>query len=275
MRANNFDFYQQLLYYGEYDSTTNSSEYHCSVQPKFDPIATNDYLSEFRMRYKLERFFDKNESCMVNNLLSWTHEILMQSSYVENTINYSTSIDLIETSKQQKKRLNCYCHAYVLRDALQSFNIRVRMVYCLPINCDYLGNHVVVEYYSAQENSWILLDPMYNLFLTDCAGHKLNLFTFRQHLIGNIPIKIIDNNRFKHIVSTTKQNSTKHIDYITMMLPLMVVLQYEDIAKDRIHEYRLIPKRYLLPNASMTDGNTTYTSNYTLFYQCEGAKTYV
>lgn len=265
MKINNYRYYEQLLYYAEYDSTEND-HYSCCNVPVFGQSASTSYLSIFRDRYNLERFSSLNESILINNLLCWTYEVLLQTSYIENTISYSNSIDLIETSKKEKKCLNCYCHAYVLRDALQCFNIKSRIVYCLPINCDYYGNHVVVEYFSLQDNCWVLLDPTYNLILTDDAGHKLNLLTLRQSIIDRKPVRMISSDRFRKIGNDSVPAHDRLASYMNMMIPIMIVLQYENIGVDGYLEYRLIPKNYLLPKQSVIVDNTIYISDYTLLY---------
>ena len=265
MKINNYGYYEQLLYYAEYDSTENDNNSYCKI-PVFGQSASTSYLSIFRDKYNLERFFSPYESILINNLLCWTYEVLLQPLYIENTISFSNSIDLIETAKKEKKCLNCYCHAYVLRDALQCFNIKSRIVYCLPINCDYYGNHVVVEYFSLQNNCWVLLDPTYNLILTDDAGHMLNLLTLRQNIINSNPVRMISIDRFGKISNNNVPAHDRLAGYINMMIPIMVVLQYENIDDDGYLEYRLIPKRYLLPKQSVVVDNTIYISDSKLLY---------
>lgn len=265
MKINNYGYYEQLLHYAEYDSIENADHRSCEI-PTFGQSASTSYLSRFHDRYNLERFTSPHESTLINNLLRWTYEVLLQPSYIENTISYSNSIDIIETAKKQKKCLNCYCHAYVLRDALQCFNIKSRIVYCLPINCDYFGNHVVVEYFSLQDNCWVLLDPTYNLILTDDEGHKLNLLTLRQSIINCKPVSTISSHRFEKISKDSVPLRDRLASYINMMVPIMVVLQYENIGVGGSLEYRLIPKHYLLPKQSVSVDNIVYISDYKLLY---------
>ena len=257
-------YFEQLCYYSDY---YEKNDYPPRDYLFFGQHNADQYLTHFTQKYNLSRYITNNQDTTVANLLRWTYEVLLHQDYVENTVLYANSLDMIEFSKANKVTLNCYCHAYIFRDALQSVNISARLVYCLPINCSFKGNHVVVEYYNNVEDRWILADPTYNIFISDQNNRFLSLLEFRNNIISRKIIGIIDNNRFSKIQISTVDYSLTTNSYISMMIPLLVVLQYENITAHGITQYRLIPKRYLLPKVSLTEDNISYVHSYTLLYE--------
>lgn len=264
MGSESYNFFDQLCFFADYCNTnsaaTLSLNERCGIA--FEKIEDDVYLSDFRNRYHLNKYVKDTDEDTVRHILRWVFEILLNHVYVENTICYTSSTDMIQNARQNRINLNCYCHAYVLRDALQSVGIVARLIYCLPINCDYFGNHVVVEFFDQCKKRWILIDPTYNILFSDCSGNLLNLIAFRKRIINKEDIAIIDNNRF---FALNKNDDKLFLGYLEMIVPLLIVLQYESVSKKRIKQYRLIPEKYMLPQQQI-NGDITYLNSYDNLY---------
>lgn len=264
MGSKSYDFFDQLRFFAGYYNTNSSDTLRLNGQCgiPFENIEDDVYLNDFRKRYCLDKYVKDTDEDTVRYILRWVFEILLHHSYIENTIHYTSSMDMIQKARQSRINLNCYCHAYVLRDALQSVGIAARLIYCLPINCDYFGNHVVVEFFDRRKRQWILVDPTYNIMFSDCGGNLLNLIAFRNEIITHRDVVIIDNNRF----STLNRNRDElFLEYLNMIVPLLIVLQYESVSQKKIKYYRLIPEKYMLPQQQF-NGDIVYLNSYDNLY---------
>lgn len=264
MGSESYNFFDQLCFFADY-CNTNSAETlslneQCGIA--FENIEDDMYLNDFRNRYRLNKYVKNTDEDTVRNILRWVFEMLLNHVYVENTISYTSSTDMIQNARQNRINLNCYCHAYILRDALQCVGIVARLIYCLPLNCDYFGNHVVVEFFDRCKKQWIMVDPTYNILFSDCSGNLLNLISFRKKIIKQEDIVIIDNNRFSAL---TKNSDELFLRYLEMIVPLLIVLQYESVSEKRIKYYRLIPEKYMLPQQQI-NGDITYLNSYNNLY---------
>lgn len=263
------EIHRQLMYYGEYKSSDQSDEMHSHkmVSICFHQYETNKYLKDFRVKYKLDRFILSDETSTVENILRWTYEVLLHNGLVCYTFSYENSMDIIEKAKKENITPNCYCHAYVLRDALNSIGIQARIIYCLPINCSYYGNHVVTEYYSEQFKKWILIDPTYCVCICGTENEKLNLVEFRNAIVKSENVTVICRNRFHQISKEEAYNGEITQEYLKMIIPLLVVIQYENGSSHSISEYRLIPANYLLPSSTMGEDGITYLYDVNALYE--------
>ncbi|MBQ8392454.1 MAG: transglutaminase domain-containing protein [Clostridia bacterium] len=260
----NKQFLKQLKFYSNYETDKRN---HIIKPLKFTCEDNKEYYAEFRVKYKLDRFINANDDeDTVKKILRWTYEILLHSTYYENTINYKSSIDIIEFSRANKLCLNCYCHSYVLKDALCSVGITARLVYCMPINGDYYGNHVIVEYYSKNHQKWIFVDPTYNVLFTNKRGVPVSLLEFRENIIKNRKNLIVINNRIQPFSSEIKRREL-YRGYCEDIIPLLVMLQYERITEESEVEYiRLVAVNYCIKNKEKKIDNYIYTSLTGLLY---------
>lgn len=260
-----YNYFEQLKYFAAYcdDSIDDMGKFDGCNEILFDNLQIDSYLHDFRLKYSLNRFMTDNEEEIVFRIVRWVFEILLHTDYAADMIDYNNSKDMITKSRNDKVKLNCYCHAYILRDALQSVGIITRIVYCLPINCDYFGNHVVVEYFSNSQNKWILVDPTYNVFFADHKGNLLNIVELRKKVISCEEIVIVDNNRFTF---KNKHKGIELCDYLKMIIPILIVLQYESVSGHCIHHYRLLPCRYLVPVQEIEIDSISYIHSYKSLY---------
>lgn len=252
-----YDYFEQLCFFADYQpkNEINTSNLDGENGIIFGNKESETYLESFRTEYGLDKFVSGNEVETVCRMARWVFEILLHSKYVEGTIDYVDSKDMIRKSRDDRIDLNCYCHAYILRDALQSVGIISRLIYCLPISCDYYANHVVVEFFCRCQNRWILVDPTYNVFFTDKDGTLLNIVQFRRKIIDQEDICVKNNSRF---VFENRSDEEILLTYIKMMMPILVVLQYESICRHNIHHYRLIPDKYLLSYQQIKQDSISY-----------------
>ena len=84
----------------------------------------------------------------------------------------------------EKGGIECRGLSLLLSEMLRLAKIEAKPIMCIsakePAEC-----HVVVHAYSPSLNQWIMLDPTYNLMLTDEEGHYLDLPGLRSALINN------------------------------------------------------------------------------------------
>ena len=264
MKTKQWDYLAQLQLFANYRARDQETDCDNCKPIQFCQYESNNYLNSFRNKYGLDRFITGNDDQTARGIMRWVFEVLLHSNYAENTIQYDDSNDMIAKSKKSRVTLNCYCHAYILRDALQSAGIVSRLVYCLPLNCDFLGNHVVVEYYSNNLKQWVLADPTYNINLVDDHGGLLDLVTFRKRIINQELIFIVDNNRF--VENNNRSRNQTLAGYINMMVPILVVLQYESTVGYHIHNYRLIPDKYLIPSQQINTESMSYIYSFAPLY---------
>lgn len=262
-------FRRQLMYYAEYKSSSRNDEIYSpkAMDICFRQFETNRYLNDFRIKYKLDRFILNDETGTVENILQWTYEILLHSGLICYTFLYENSMDIVEKAKKENITPNCYCHAYVLRDALNSIGIQARIIYCLPLNCSYYGNHVIAEYYSDKFKKWILIDPTYCAFIYGTESERLNLAELRNAIIKNENVTVICRNRFHKIFKKEANNDEITQEYLKMILPLLVVTQYENGPSYCAREYRLIPANYMLPSSTMMEDGITYIYDVDELYE--------
>lgn len=233
----NYTYFDQLLYYSEYYNKQ-------SKLINFFQITDREYLCLLFKQYHLEKLIKPQESMTISSAIQWVYELLLQKNYYEDTINFKNTIEMIEFSKNKKYTLNCYCHACLLKDVLNSIGFYSRIIYCLPIDCNFYGNHVILEYYSQEHQKWVMVDPTYNYIFYNCNGKPISLIEFRNCIISKQEIIIKNNNRFAKSAAPIHQSNLKTFDYKQMMLPLLIVLQYEQKSLITV-QYRLVSKRYL------------------------------
>lgn len=175
--------------------------------------------------------------------LRWVWEKLSFNDVYENTPNYDNLIQFIKFACKNKKSLNCYMRANILFELLHNFRIPARLIYFLPLNFSYNGNHVVVEAYITKINKWVLIDPSFNVYFKNHNNQLLSAVELKELILNNKDVVICDNSRFKSlqrdIISLKKY-------YINMIIPLLGVLQFQG-KKDIEQFIRLTEVTYYLP----------------------------
>ncbi|MDR0532225.1 MAG: transglutaminase-like domain-containing protein [Oscillospiraceae bacterium] len=92
------------------------------------------------------------------------------------------AMDLLGWAFGSKKNgLNCKHLSIVLSECLLAVGIQARVLYCYP-KVYKNDNHVVVEVWLSEEERWIMLDPSWEIFLSDEAGKILGVREIRELL---------------------------------------------------------------------------------------------
>lgn len=200
---------------------------------------SSNILNEFNLGY----MYSSSKWELIKRCLRWVWEKFAFNNAYEDTPCYEDLIQLIRKSCLDRISLNCYLRATILTELLHNWNIPARLIYCLPINCSYNGNHVVVEAYVEEFKRWIMVDPSYNIFFSNDKTVLLSLVEFKKLLLNQEHVSINYNNRFTKM----KSKLVNKEEYLDMIVPLLGVLQYQ-MNSDNYQFIRLIPRLYVLPN---------------------------
>ena len=195
---------------------TDSSELSCNW---YDTSYSYNIAEAFNVSCS-----EKSEWETVKKSLRWVWEKLAFNDFYENTPDYDNLIQFIEFACKNKKSLNCYMRAIILLELLHNFDIPARLLYFLPLNFSYNGNHVTVEAYIKKMNKWVLIDPSYNVFFKNINNVLLSGVELRESVLNNEDVVICDNSRFKF---SQRDIGKLNKNYFDMIIPLLGVLQFQ------------------------------------------------
>lgn len=201
---------------------------------------------ELYEKMNIVRFVNEDEFVTAKKLMNYVFEIMTHKRKEEDTLNNYDSMQYIMYARSKHVSLNCYTRSYILRDLLHSCGLPARMIYCLPLNCDYNGNHVVVEVYIERYKKWIMLDASYDLFFLSEDKTPLSLIEIKDSIEKERRITIFRNNRFEFY----NNNQIDDEEYYDMITPLLKVLQYENNSGG-IKYIRLVQRGYKLPFSNL------------------------
>lgn len=117
------------------------------------------------------------------NLLSWISSHIYHYGNYDNHVK-NTAMDLFDYAfdKGINCGINCRSLSLALTECLLAIGIKTRTVYILPFSPYDFDNHVVSESWIKELNKWVMLDPTYNLYVSDKEGIPLGVVELRQKL---------------------------------------------------------------------------------------------
>jgi transglutaminase-like putative cysteine protease len=117
------------------------------------------------------------------NLLGWISSHIYHYGNYDNHVK-NTAMDLLEYAfdKGINCGINCRSLSLALTECLLAIGIKARTVYILPFSPYDFDNHVVCEAWIKELNKWVMLDPTYNLYVSDKEGTPLGVVELRQKL---------------------------------------------------------------------------------------------
>lgn len=131
-------------------------------------------------------FNNKSEIEMICGLLKFTFDNLIAGNqdYYKYQSNCN-AITILEDTKRNKIRSNCYMYSTVLTELLLSYNFKARLIVCRPYN--FYQNtdcHCMVHVFVESQNKWILVDPANCAMYRNINGEYISIAELRQYIIS-------------------------------------------------------------------------------------------
>ncbi|HOJ48468.1 MAG TPA: transglutaminase-like domain-containing protein [Bacillota bacterium] len=117
------------------------------------------------------------------NLLNWISSHIFHYGNYDNRIR-NTALDLFDYAfdKGVYHGINCRSLSLAMTECLLALGMKARAVYIMPFSPYDFDNHVVCECWIKELNKWVMLDPTYNLYLSDKDGTPLDISELRQKI---------------------------------------------------------------------------------------------
>lgn len=137
-----------------------------------------------RRKYPIEAVAgDGNDLSKAVNLLRWVSGHIHHKGDSQGTAKLD-SLSLLEYAydKGAVCGINCVALAAVLSECLLAVGLAARQVFMLPCSPYDMDNHVVTQVYIREIGKWVMMDPTYNVYVTNHKGECLSLLMLRAHL---------------------------------------------------------------------------------------------
>ena len=184
------DMNTEFLFDGEtYEYWHNELISHASYTDTALSIPYTYELSQWENNVQLINMFHLDEILEGKNDIEIMKELM---KIVNENFTHDGSVAITDKTDplsiialhNEKGGIECRGLSLLLSEMLRLCRIEAKPIMCIsakePAEC-----HVVVHAYSPSLNQWIMLDPTYNLMLTDEEGNYLDLPSLRNALINN------------------------------------------------------------------------------------------
>ena len=130
------------------------------------------------------------------NLMHWlrTHTHKVTGGRFKENLN---AAEILEYAYDNKKDgLNCKLYSIAFGEMLMALGFDVKVLFCYPAVYKN-DNHVVVRVYLWEEARWVMLDPSFDLYVTDEAGRILDAPELRQGLAGRADLRLNEGHAYR------------------------------------------------------------------------------
>jgi len=174
------------------------------------------------------------------NLLHWlcAHTYKVSDGQFDGEFNAAELLDFAFDSKENG--LDCRYYSVAFSEMLLAVGIKAKALYCYP--AVYRDNHVVVRVCLPEEARWVMLDPSFDLYVTDEAGRVLDAPELRQKLAERAALRLNEGNTYGG-------------DYFDYMAEDMLYFECRQDAKFGMAAHEENKTIYLLPVDSSFDGS--------------------
>ena len=159
---------------------------------EYGPYSSNSKMS-FGYSYKElddlkkflpKEFFDqkKYEFKKMIRLMLWVHNYLIPGENAT-PIHPFNCINILEKTRTEKIKSNCWMFAVVLNEIFLSFGYKSRMIRCMPFDLRFNDCHCVVQAYVQEYRKWVMFDAAFGAYYTDDQRKPLNLKEIRECII--------------------------------------------------------------------------------------------
>lgn len=195
----------------EFDSYTgilalNQTFQGSAQQLTFDFSAPE--LRELKTVYQLEALRQPDELATVKQVMAWLAEHVLHGNGQHEDIPKDALHLLALAFDQEQEVLNCAEQSVVLATCLLALGFKAYPLWLLPYNPYDMDNHVIVQVYVEQLDTWLLLDPTCNSYLCDEAKQLLDAFSLRQKLALQEPVQLNQNAHYNGKYYTDDQKET-------------------------------------------------------------------
>ncbi|HNT76564.1 MAG TPA: transglutaminase-like domain-containing protein [Anaerolineae bacterium] len=177
-----FDYLAVLKAAPAYDDTEKSNvifSYESKDSPK---------LTQLREMYGLAGIAGNGTDLeKAQNLLKWAHESVKHEGN-HPLPSPRDAISLLEYAQTTGHGVNCRGVAIILSEALLSIGVKARYVELLPKGFS-SDIHVVTLAYLSELDQWLFLDPTYQAYFVNEAGHYLDISAIRAALLNGNPLE--------------------------------------------------------------------------------------
>lgn len=145
----------------------------------------NKELNDLKNYLPSELFQEKNSDfTTMIKLMLWVHNFLIPDGRAT-PVHPFNCINILEKTKTEKIKSNCWMFAVVLNEIYLSFGYRSKMIRCMPFDLRFNDCHCVVQVYVNEYSKWIMLDAAFGAYYIDTQKIPLNLKEIREHIIMN------------------------------------------------------------------------------------------
>ncbi len=159
--------------------------------PGFKYMSPSDAdLTKLRTLYELDKVAGNgSELEQIIKLMQWVHKTVPHDGSSRNPVP-SNSLNIIQTSQNEKRGVNCRMLAILLNEVYLSMGFKSRMVTCLPSAEETFDCHVTNAVFSKTLNKWLYIDPSFEAYFMDKKGQILNHAEIRKAFISGIPLTV-------------------------------------------------------------------------------------
>lgn len=169
------------------------------------PKQDNLDLIAIRQKFKLDSVAGTgNEISQILNLLHWVHNTFPHNGSIA-VPGYNSTLDLMTTTKNEHKTLECGTLATVLNACYAALGFKSRRVICLPKDSTDFDCHSINIVYSNTLNKWVWIDPTNDAYVMNEKGDLLSIAEVRERLITGKTLILNPDANWNHISSTTKE----------------------------------------------------------------------
>ena len=179
------DYYALLAEHGDFNRED-------AVEVDFTYDYDDPRLSELNAKWGLSEIAGAGDALSrALNLLHWlcAHTIKGNPLSMPEGMKMNAQSLLDWSFDQPGNDPNCKHLSIILSECLLAVGVKAYPLWCMPKV--YEGdNHVVVQVWLPEENRWIMLDPSFNLYVTDEAGRMLDTREFREKLAERATLRL-------------------------------------------------------------------------------------
>lgn len=135
-------------------------------------------------KYKIDRIAgDGTDFERSIRLLNWLCDHVYHYGYYDNHVGRD-GLKLLDYAfdKGENRGINCRALSIILTECLLSVGIKARTVSMVPLSPYDGDNHVICEFYDEVRSKWVMIDPTFNLYLTDKDNNPLSILEIRNIL---------------------------------------------------------------------------------------------
>lgn len=166
-----------LREYAEY----GNDKYDVTFEYKFDE---RENMLDIIEEYKLDELVEgKSDVDTAITLMNWLCERYKHGNPPNGLEDNRTPQELMEHADNNGGATNCRGLSLILAQLIRAYNIKAFHITCMPYEEPFNDCHVVVSVYCESLSKWIMLDPSYNLYLSNENGELIGVEELRDILI--------------------------------------------------------------------------------------------